>query len=242
MRIGPFLFRPKLIPTLATLALLPLLIGLGVWQLDRAEQKRALMSSRAAGAEAEVVNLNRSQPAYEQVRHRRARVEGRYDPAHQFLLENQVRDGRPGYHVITPLRLAGGGGAVLVDRGWVPAPPRRETLPDIGVTGELRTVRGQIDDGPSVGIRMGEPAAEAGWPRRLAYLDYPYMDRALPYPLAAAYLIQLDPQAPAGYVREWARVVEFGPERHAGYAVQWFALATALVLIYLLVNTRRVEQ
>ncbi|MBA1148697.1 SURF1 family protein [Ectothiorhodospiraceae bacterium WFHF3C12] len=239
MRIGPFLFRPKTIPTLVTLLLLPLLLGLGVWQLDRAEQKREIMRSRASGAEAAVLDLNRAQPGYDEARHRQARLRGRYDPQRQFLLDNQIRNGRAGYHVITPLRLADGSGAVLVDRGWVPAPPRRSRLPDIEITAEMRTVHGQVDDGPGVGIRMGEPAVEARWPRRLAYLDYGYMGSALPYPLLSDYLVQLDPAAPDGYVREWERV-EFGPERHVGYAVQWFALALALFLIYLLVNTRRV--
>lgn len=238
MRIGPFLFRPRLVPSLAVLALLPLLLGLGVWQLDRAEQKREMMRSQEAGGQSATLDLNEALPPYEAAEHRRAVARGRYDADRQFLLDNQVRDGRAGYHVITPLRLDGRQGAILVDRGWVPAPVKREKLPDVAVADGPRTVRGQIGDGPSVGIRMGEAATGSRWPRRVAYMDYAYMDEALPYPLQARYLIELAPSAPNGYVREWRRV-EFGPERHVGYAVQWFALAGALVVIYLVVNTKR---
>ena len=54
-------------------------------------------------------------------------------------------------------------------------------------------------------------------------------------------IVRLDPGAPHGYRRAW-QVVPFGPERHLGYAVQWFAMASALLAIYLSVNLTRVNR
>jgi len=43
LRMGPYLFKPRMLPTLATLAVFSILVSLGVWQLHRAEEKRLLL-------------------------------------------------------------------------------------------------------------------------------------------------------------------------------------------------------
>jgi surfeit locus 1 family protein len=238
MRIGAYRFRPGLWPTLATVTLLPILLSLGFWQLDRAGEKRAFLASLEAGRQAPPVQLNGEQPAYERARHRSVQASGRYDSEHQFLLENQIRDGRPGYLVLTPLQLEGSDAAVLVDRGWVAAEGHRDRLPRIDAPSGHVEVAGVLDSGPAVGLRLGEPAAEEGWPRRLQYLDYPYVADNLPYRILP-YLVHLDPAAPDGFRRDWEPVAPMGPQTHRGYAVQWFGLAVALVVIYLVVNIKR---
>jgi surfeit locus 1 family protein len=239
MRIGAYRFRPALIPTLVTVLLLPMLVGLGVWQLDRAEQKREILASLEAGEQAPPVMLNARQPPYEQVRHRKVVAVGQYDPGHQFLLENQVRGGQVGYQVLTPLRLAGAGYAVLVDRGWVPADTDRRHLPKLDVDPASRQVSGTVDLGPSVGMRLGAPAEPGDhWPRRLQYLEYGFIAGQLPYP-ALPYLIRLDSAQADGYLRDWQPVPAMGPATHLGYAFQWFALAVALLTIFVFVNLKR---
>ncbi len=89
-------------------------IALGNWQTDRAAQKRA------AGATVEQVALH-----------------GEWVPQYTVLLDNKIYRGRPGYQVVQPLRIAGGK-HVLVNRGWVAAPARREQLP------EIRTPTGEV--------------------------------------------------------------------------------------------------
>lgn len=241
MRIGAYRFRPGLWPTLAVLLLLPLLLGLGFWQLDRAEQKKAWLARLEAGLRQEPVELDSSATDYPAVAFRRVIARGSYDPAHQLLLDNQVRDRQVGYLVLTPLRLEGTDIAVLVDRGWVAAPLDRTQLPDIGLAAGALTVRGVADKGPSAGLRLGEAAIAADqWPLRLQYLDYALLERRLPYPLLP-YVIRLDADQPHGYRRDWQPTPQMGPATHLGYAVQWFGLAIALVVIYLVVNTRRME-
>lgn len=239
VRIGSYRFSPSLWPTLVVLVLLPFLLSLGFWQLDRADQKRAWLARKEAAAHRATLELNAALPAYQDVEHRHVRVRGHYDAAHQLLLENQVRDKQAGYLIITPF-LTESGQAVLVDRGWLPAAVERSRLPDIAVSEQPLAVQGVIDKGPSVGLRMGAAVAEASWPLRLQYLDYAALAELLPYDVPP-YLIRLDESEPQGYRRDWLPMSELGPATHMGYAVQWFGLALALLVIYVVVNTKRTE-
>lgn len=232
-----FRFAPARWPTLAFLALLPLLLGLGVWQLDRAEQKRSLLSEIRSAAEAEPVPLAEAGKSYHGERLVRVTAEGRYDAERQFLLDNQIENGRVGYRVMTPLILEGSPRALLVDRGWRAAPLTRGRLPELNTPEGPQRVAGVLGDGPSTGLRLGAAMVEdeAGWPRRIQYLDFEALQAVLPYPLEGAVLETDDPvQA------RLESLAAFGPERHMGYAVQWFALAAALCVLYIVVNLRRV--
>lgn len=234
MRCGNFEFRPSLVPTLVVLVLLPVLLALGIWQLERAAFKRTLAESFAAGERAAIMTLetDRMPPRYARVR-----VQGQYDTARQFLIDNMVVDGRAGYYVLTPLKRAGGA-AVLVNRGWVPLGETRAHIPDVTVGGEERSVTGRVDLLARPGLKLGgEIAGGASWPRVVAYPEIEALARELGYPLEP-FILLLDAGEPDGYRREW-RPAGFGPERHLAYALQWFALAAALAVIYLVVNVRR---
>ncbi|HET8701074.1 MAG TPA: SURF1 family protein [Nitrococcus sp.] len=238
MRISSYEFRPGFVPTLAVVLVLPLLTALGFWQIQRAKETQAYLHSLQAGRHAVAVNLNAGLPKYSTVHHQLVIAGGRYDSTHQFLLDNQPYEGRIGYHVLTPLRLSNGGPAVLVDRGWVDASLNRNILPDISVSEAERSVRGVVDKGPAVGIRLGQTYVGNGnWPQRIEYMDFSYIARSLPYQIAP-YLIRLDPHAADGFIREPPKPA-MGPEKNLGYAAQWFAMATAVVVIYILVNFKR---
>ncbi|MBK9951747.1 MAG: hypothetical protein IPP10_09570 [Candidatus Competibacteraceae bacterium] len=73
----------------------------------------------------------------------------------------------------------------------------------------------------------------------MPYVDYQRLGVLLNYPLQAA-VILLEPDAPAGYWRDWQpRFGGIGPERHRGYAAQWFGLAASLLILYLAINISR---
>lgn len=240
---GGWVFAPRLLPTLVYVVLLVLLIGLGQWQLDRASQKRAALADRAAATDAPVLRLNERPASLARHEYRRATATGRYDTAHQFLLDNQVQDGRIGYRVLTPLRLPEREAAVLVQRGFVPIDGSRQTLPTLPPAPSPAQVSGRIDSGPSVGMRLGEAADGSGrWPRRLQYIDFKAMDAMLDYPLSDYVLVPGALATDAVARRSERDAWRFGPERHEGYAVQWFSLAIALTLIWLVVNTRRAKR
>ena len=238
MRIGIQSFRPSRAATLATLLLLPVLLTLGLWQLDRARQKAELQAAFAERLDQPPVPLAEVDVTDPANRYRRVIASGRYDGAHQVLLDNQVRAGQPGYHVLTPLRLTEGG-AILVNRGWIALGESRQVLPDLTTPAESVTASGWLGQPANPGLRLGEDAEASPWPRVVPYVDYQRLAALLGYPLRPV-LVLLEPEAPGGYRRDWQpRFGGFGPERHRGYAVQWFALAATLVILYLVTGLRR---
>ncbi len=236
-RFGNRVFAPGLTPTLITVVVMAGLVSLGFWQLRRADEKRDLLATFAAGQTTTVALT--AVNAAELPRYQRVTAAGRFDPARQILLDNMPSStGSAGYHVLTPLVLEDGG-LLLVDRGWIPVGRDRATLPDIAVSGEQRQVAGLLDALPQPGMRLGHPdVSQASWPRVLNFPEHA--------DLAAVYgehlqrpILLLDPGAEGGFERVWEARFGFGPERHIGYAIQWFALSLALVAIYFVVNLRR---
>jgi surfeit locus 1 family protein len=240
MRVGSRIFAPRPFTTVLTLVVLAVLLSLGRWQLQRAEQKRGLYDAFDRGADA-TRSIDLRTPAVPRYQH--VSAQGRYDESRQILVDNMTNaDGRAGYFVITPFALAGGGW-MLVNRGWVPVGHSRAELPAVGVAGNARTVRGRADHLPVPGIHMGQAAdlrppfpAVANFPTRAqlaALLHETSWTRA-------ADVVLLDPDQPDGYVRQW-QAPGFPPLRHVAYAVQWFGLALALCVIYVLTNLRRAD-
>ena len=238
MRLGRIEFKPGLWPSAVTALLLVLLVSLGFWQLDRAAQKRSLLDAYGARPGDATVLLQAGFVPNADWRYRRAEAAGRYDTAHQFLLDNRVYQGRAGYHVLTPLRLPDGEHAVLVNRGWVPQGATRADLPMLPVaqTGSVR-IAGLIDLPGDVFVLGEGEDRDPGWPKVLQRIRLDVQSQQLGMKLLPLVLL-LDEDAPDGFVRDWRPVV-FGPERHVGYAVQWFALGAALLIIYIWVNLRR---
>jgi surfeit locus 1 family protein len=171
----------------------------------------------------------------EVLRYRRVSLAGEYRSDQQFLAEGLSHAGRPGLHVLTPFRL-GNEGIIMVNRGWIPETRTRTDYPDLSVDQSLRTIAGRIVPFPQPGLRLdSEPGIS--WPRRIVYPTSQDIAAALGagvYP----HMIWLDADADDGFVRAWTPS-EFGPARHIGYAVQWFGMATALVLIYIVLRFRR---
>ncbi len=232
-------FAPRLVPSIAVALLLPLLVGLGLWQLDRATQKRALLDAHASRGEDRPLNTLPHDLEPSAWRFRRVELDGYFDSAHTLFLDNRTYRGVAGYHLLTPLRLDDGR-SVLVDRGWVRLGPTRDHLPSIPSREGRLTVTGQLDTVPSAGLRLGPDGPETtGWPRVVQRLDQVALEHDLGYPLLSLLVMEGD-SGDADLVREWRPVV-IGPERHTGYAVQWFGLALTLLVLYAAVHTRKVE-
>lgn len=211
-------------------------IWLGFWQLGRAEEKQALLDQYATAQKTQVEIT--PQNAASLPRYQRATVSGRFDPAHQILLDNMPsHTGQPGYRVLTPFETAAGW--LLVDRGWLPLGSTRTQLPDIPVGGDERTLTGTIDDLPRAGIELTAPPIDASvpWPRVLSFPNQSALEQQLGHKLISGVLL-LDASQPDGYERIWEAHLGFMPERHIGYAVQWFAFAVAAVILFVITGFR----
>ena len=239
MRFGSIEFSPSRWPSLITLIVFGILMSLGFWQLDRAEQKQLLLGEFLGGSEQAPFRLDETIESFDDLQYQFAIAAGTYDLERQFLQDNRTRNGVAGYEVLTPLRLAGSDLAVLVNRGWIPLGVSRDQLPALPVSEDEREVIGRIKLASLKGFRLGEEELRQGWPYRIQRIDTDLLGDELGYQLMPVMLL-LEPEEPDGFVREW-HPLTFGPERNVGYAVQWFGLALALAIIYLAVNLHRVK-
>lgn len=243
MRIGAWQFRARLAPTLVTLLLLPILIALGLWQTNRADYKQAQQDLRERNQELASADL-RPGIDFRDWLGRRVIVTGELDRAHAILLANRKYQGRPGYYLMAPVRLSSAENekSVLVNLGWVAQEDKDQALAAVA---KRPYWQGVVDNVPSVGLAVGEPdAGQVQWPRVLTYLDADWFVGHTGHDLAPVSVLVTD-EAPTPLVRDW-RMEEVGRQKmpaakHRSYALQWFSLAAALLIIYIVVNLRRVN-
>ena len=235
MRLSPTLW-----PSLAAALLIPAGVALGLWQLDRAEEKRVLYE--AFERDGEPMAIGDLPGAGADDLYRPVVGQGRYLADRQVLVDNINRGGQPGLFVLTPFQPDIGGPLVLVNRGWVPAPAFRDERPEVAVSDQDRTLRGRLARLPQPAIRLGRDpqALERGaWPRVTVYPEFDRIAAALDRELVP-WTIWLDPDQPDGYRRDFSPAA-YGPARHLAYAVQWFALALMTFIYWIWSATRRRE-
>lgn len=225
----------KFIPTLSYLCLLSLLLTLGMWQLNRSEQKQAFLNAQEQRAAAEVLHLSAALKGenMSDLRYRQVEMAGHYDAAHQVLVDNQVNSGKVGYFVLTPFILNEGNEAVLVNRGWIPQGQDRAVRPDLQIIKTEATISGRINNFPSVGIKLaGAEIPTEGWPAIVQVVDSNVLAKKLGYPLFQ-FQVELAKDLPDGYKRDWLTSTVMPPEQHVAYAMQWFALALTLTILFI---------
>jgi surfeit locus 1 family protein len=230
-------FRPGVLPSVVVALLLPLLVGLGFWQLARAEEKRALLAGFEARQHAEPIAVTELERRSD-FAHLRIRLQGQFDERHSLLLDNRQRGGQVGVELLQPFYDQPSGLWLLVNRGWLPWPDRRN--PPAFTTPEqpLQLVaRVHVPVGEAFQLQA-DPAGGA-WPRLITVVEPERLWRQLGRG-GMAYEVRLEP-GPAAYQAEWP-LVAMGPEKHTGYAVQWFALAAALIGLYLYLGIHNSRQ
>jgi len=232
-------FRPGWMGTLLLLAALPVFIKLGLWQQHKAEAKQALQSVLdQRSTEAPVaLPLQLAQP--EGWRYRRVSLQGSYDARYQILLDNQVEQESAGYHVLTPL-LIGDGVGVLINRGWVAADADRSRMPEVQVPAGAQALSGRVWLPPSKYFAL-QPETQQGatWQTVRQNIDLARYAAQVPFRLLPV-VVRLDPESPGGYVRNWPRPAE-RVGMHWSYAYQWYGFALAAILIYVVVNVRKID-
>jgi surfeit locus 1 family protein len=227
-------FKPSIKLTLVLFMLALVFIRLGLWQMERKTQKQALFDQFG---NAPVMGLE--QAVRSESRFARVEVYGQYDPERHVLLDNKILNGRAGVQVLTPFTRPGGK-QLLVNRGWLPLAPDRQTLPEVPTAGGPRTISGILNRLPGDGPRVGEADVllRDRWPQLVTYFEFNDVEAALGDPLLP-WQLQLDPADDSGFEgRQWQAAV-MGPEVHGAYALQWFSLALASLIIWIILGVRR---
>lgn len=216
--------RSMIVFSLIALALAALFVRLGIWQLDRRQERRARNSMIAAQAAAPPVAFDAIPADTGRAHYRRATVRGTPDYAHELVLASRTRNGSPGVHVFTPVRIAGRDTAVLVNRGWVYSAD--------GATADLArwredstlSVEGYVEPLPAGDVR---PIKE----RILRRVTLGGVRGTLPYPVAPMYLVAQFPRDSAGARPARLTLPDLDDEGpHLGYALQWFAFALIAIV------------
>lgn len=232
-----FRFEPEWRITLFTVLMVPVMAGLGFWQLQRAEEKAAIGAAFERRQQQTPANLaGLWNGSAEALAYLPVRLAGEFMQEEYFLLDNRVTEGRFGYEVVGILELDGGEGLVLVNRGWVPGDPARLEQPAVPPVSGHVTLTGQVYVAPGTPYLLAEQQLDSGWPKLLQAIE---MDRLAPL-LATGqgvrvfpYPVRIDAGQPGALSVSW-KVVNVSPEKHRGYAVQWFVMAACLTVLYLL--------
>ena len=222
-------FAPGRLPTLVVLALLPVLVFLGVWQLGRAEQKRVLLdhyAERRAAAPVAVGQLmSDGAPAF-----RRVQLRGHLDAQHSVLLDNRMRDGKVGVELLQPFQDQASGQWLLLNRGWIEWPSRR-TPPVFSTPDQLLDLEGWVYESPGAPFQLRADPTTGDWPRLVTAVFPARLWDELGR-IGFNDEVRIAP-GPAAYQADWPVIATgMGPEKHTAYAVQWFAMALALCGLY----------
>lgn len=229
-------FDFRWVPALATLLGTLLFVYLGLWQAGKGDRLEADLASRAARHALGAVRVGAELVDAAQLDHAPIAVRGVYEAANQFFVDNRQLDGRPGVHVITPLRIEGTQTRILVNRGWIGWSLGRGVLPVVDVPVGLLTVNGlaSIPSNKKFFL-MSEQTGDAKlWPR----VDLTRYAKQTGHLVQPVVLLQNPGDANDSLVRRWDPP-EDRVAKHRGYAFQWFGMALALLIFYLVSGMRK---
>ena len=231
--------RPAVKLWLLAVVVIALFCRAGAWQLDRAEQKQAMLAQSAKVlAERKPLPLSAAGDPARKAAYDWAAGEGRFAPAPAVLLDNQSRADRAGIRVYRVF-LPDAAPPLLVELGWLPLPGDRK-LPAIETPQGPMRVAGLLAPPPSPGIAGSQATPQADGNLLAIGLERAALADALKMPTLAPRVLKLDPALKLGYARDLDILPNtLPPERHVGYAVQWFGLALAVLVIALLLTLRK---
>ena len=221
--------------SLLALLILPVLMSLGFWQLDRADEKRQLQNLYEQRQLAGFVSLE-DLLEKEDLQYQPVTFSGEYINGKAILLDNRIYRGRFGYEIITPFKLKDSDLIILVNRGWLEGDSSRRTLPAIKVISGSVELTGEIYVPQGEGFVLSDKT-EAGnsWPRVVQTLDVNKLLTEFELPVFN-YTVRLSNDSPGSFQPNWV-VVNLQPAKHTGYAVQWFAMSFTLLVIAIMANT-----
>ena len=219
--------------TIAALIGIGLTLALGRWQLSRAAQKEdlqaaiTLQSQRAMFDNAALVKAVSNAKTPLDAIHRTVKLRGTWVASRTVFLDNRQMNAKPGFYVVTPMKLENSASVVLVQRGWIGRNfTERARLPVVPTSEEIVEIQGRIAPPPSKLFQLGE--ADNGLIRQNLDLDRFKAETGLP--LLPLSVLQSD-AASDGLLRDWPIAVMTAGKNY-GYAFQWFGLSSLITLLY----------
>lgn len=224
---------------LFTAAFFPFLIALGLWQLEREQQKidtEKVYETRNASEPTDVSSIDWTN---HDLNWFVITATGFFDNTRQLLLDNRILNSVVGYEVISPFYT--GDRVLLVNRGWIAQGPSRQSLPQLPLTEEQVTITGHIyvPDGELI-ILGAEEAVTDSWPKVIQSVDIQILGSVMDEAFEP-HVVRLDENSTAVLQTNWT-AINMRPEVHRAYAVQWFVMASVLMFLYLFFSIRKLER
>lgn len=234
--------------TLVTIILVTLGIALGMWQLDRMQQKIDLAEDLEKKEAATPLLAHAKNWTLPEAEHHRMIARGFYLPQHTVWLDNrphpQGKDPKTGisvgFYVMTPLELEHSNQILWVNRGWLPRnAEQRDKLPELSTPVGLVEVEGIVYEHPARVMELG--GSQQSTSKILQNLDLKKEQEHLSKPHLPFILRQVDGGYPDGLARDWLPA-DTGASKHQGYAFQWFALSGLALSFWLLTGLMRKQK
>lgn len=226
-----------------------LCIKAGLWQYNKADSKKALQTQLTTRLNEPAVSLNEIISGTKisdvaTLRFKRVKLIGTYDTRYQVLLDNQVDNTVVGYHVITPMQLEGTKKYVLLNRGWIAGNLNRK-LPKVDTPQGVQIIEGDIAlphrfftlENSKVKEENLNISDNPIWQN----LDMQVYAKSVPFAIQP-FIVRLDSKSNSGggFKRNWPLPAE-KVSMHLGYAYQWFGFALTLLVIFIVLNVKKVE-
>lgn len=240
--------RKKKLSSIITICVVMIVVivclRLAYWQLQRADNKTQQLAQIAELQSQGVMTWQQMQqlPSQWNKTGLHVTVNGKLDNQQYWLLDNQVYLGQVGYDLLVMLTLANSTETVLVNLGWVKAPPTREQLPTVLIPSTLDTTTIQLKQGKLSGFILQDKKVqtdELGWPKRVQIIDLALFTKQSGQTMASVIGYRQgegDDIATPHY-----EAVVMSPQKHHAYAVQWLLIGVACVAVALFASKKRGE-
>lgn len=248
LRFANYSFAPNLIPLIATIIVIPILLSLGLWQLDRADEKRVMDKTVQEAISKKPLNVNfENIGQLETEIYRKTTIEGYFDSQNQMLLDNRTHLGKPGYHVISPFIFENKGKqyTILVNRGWIGYKGTRDNIPDISIDKAPRTLTGSIKALSDAIVLSGDEQTKqpvvmtSSNYKLIQSIQLENLQKLTGYSLLPV-VIELNKEQENGFIRVWKPY--YGSiDKHNAYALQWFAMAIIVLFLFIRLNIKKLN-
>jgi len=220
---------------------LPIFIALGNWQLNRAEEKRQLLALYETNSVLAAKRVD-SQFRFTEsanLMYRKIQVTGRYVGKYLLALDNQVEQGKVGFHIYTPFMIENSDQLILVNRGWVAMVSYKRELPVVDTTDKLITLTGLMYMPSEPGFKLGDTSIKTRARDIVQYIDLKKLGQDLGLKLLPIVML-LDKNMASGFKCNW-KILAASPEKSTSYAMQWYTFAVLLAGLYIGLNLKRTK-
>jgi len=230
-------FRLRLIPLLATVALVILGVSLAQWQTRRALEKERIDLQMHQRALLEPLLLGSQPVAAKDAAFRRIRVSGQFVGAWPIYLDNRALHGAAGFYVMMPFKIQGSEMHLLVARGWQPRNALdRSKMPPLATPAGIVQIEGIARENIDRVMQLGQatPLAPGAIVQNISAAE---VARQAKLPMQD-FILEQTSALPDGLQRDWP-LPSAGADKHRAYAFQWYALSLMAIIFFVVTGYRR---